>query len=175
MVTARFLVSCLVTLLFCSLSGGTFAQDFPTTSDVEVVGTKPTPREIPTDCHDYKLLQDIEDARIKWRSLGISDYSYAVERHAFARLVGWPPNSPLVITVRNGIASIVPKELPDSVIRSLTVEGQFEALEKAVLEAPDCLRATFDETFGFTNSTYLDPDWDTTDDEVSLKFTDFGA
>jgi hypothetical protein len=147
----------------------------PANDQVEVRAKKYTPPEIPSDCHDYKLLQDIEDARAKWRGFGITDYSYTAKRLAFVRLLGWPTDSGLVVRVRNGVVSVGPTKLPDSMLQSLSVEGQFEDLEKTVLEEPDCLRATFDETFGFTTSMYVDPDWETTDDEITLTFTDFGT
>ena len=161
--------------IFFFLYGPSSAEDVKPGGEVRVVAKEIRPPPIPTDCHDYKILQTIDNARAKWRSLGITQYRYSVERHAFAELVGWPTSSRLVVTVRNGVAAVGPTELSDSFIQSLSVEGQFESLEKTVMENPDCLKVTFDETFGFASSIYVDPVWDMTDDDVRLVFTDFGA
>jgi hypothetical protein len=173
--TFAFPLLWLTALLICSYTRNSLAQDQTAHGHVEVSATPIVPGNNPVDCNNYKLLQDIEDARTKWRSFGIKDYSYSVDRIAYTRIVGWPTDSPLVITVRNGLVSVASTELPDSLLQTLSVEGQFEALESEFLRGPDCIQATFDETFGFTSSMYVDPRSDETDDEVKLVFTNFGS
>lgn len=114
--------------------------------------------------------------RLLWKSRAISDYSFTFSKNAFV-----PPSDrgPVRITVRNGaMASIDPVEAgqtinPESFASYNTIDKLFDTLETARDRKPALQQQTFNATFGYPESAYIDYSTQIADEEFGFAVTDF--
>ena len=114
----------------------------------------------------------LRQARGRWSSLGISDYSYAFRRSCFCA----PPfTSPVRITVRDGrVAEVVLAETGQAASPEgyPTVDDLFGILQEAVDSSAYDIRATYDPARGYPTSFYIDRSPAIADEELGVEASD---
>lgn len=128
-------------------------------------------------------LQELTKNRQKWESLNLSQYSFQLDRSAFA-----PPESlrPIITTVYqsdfgtiSGINSRfaddgqpVPSDYP---FTNRSVGSLFNIIEDAINSGAHDINVTYDEQLGYPTSISIDYDQQIADDELSLSISQFNT
>jgi len=108
---------------------------------------------------------DLAAACAKWKSRGVSSYSYKIEYHAFIPL---PP--PTVVRVANG----KPRGTPKALRRFDTVEELFARAGEAIATGGS-VSIVYAANTGVPKSFVVDPNMGAVDDERSLRITQIRA
>jgi hypothetical protein len=118
-------------------------------------------------------LSDLERARARWESRGLSDYTYAIRRLCFCSYVG-----PVRVTVENGaVVSLTPvggEEPPFELTAELFpgVEGLFDILQEAVGRDAHSITVTYDPETGVPLEFFIDYDEFIADEELGMEVTE---
>lgn len=110
----------------------------------------------------------LQEARQRWEDAGITSYVATVDLRCFCGFEG-----PYRVTVVDEVVTEVVGPNPDSQIPDdidLTIDGIFDQI--SLLAFGDRVELTFDEDLGYPLTAYLDPEIDTSDDELTFVVTD---
>ena len=122
-------------------------------------------------------LAEFESNRTKWLNAQIKDYSLEINASGYLR-----PFVPALITVRGSrLSSIKPRDPKmNQVLAEIykemniaTIDEVFVFVERNSKGKPEEFRITYDETYGFPDSLYLDHKLGTADDEIVLGIENF--
>jgi len=120
-------------------------------------------------------LDELQEARALWVSLGITDYAYVLQRGCFCTLESI---GPVRITVRAGVVeSLVYVASGGPVIQGgelwPTVDGLFDVVERAIDGEADKVTAVFDASRGYPLTVDIDYIEQAIDDELTLTVSSF--
>jgi hypothetical protein len=114
----------------------------------------------------------LEQARARWRSQDILDYSFTFRRSCFCA-----PSAlePAVVTVHRGEIVSVQRAAdgaPQDPASYYTIEGLFDLLQDAIDQGAASLSATYDSALGYPTSAYIDRSEMIADEELGFQATD---
>jgi hypothetical protein len=122
---------------------------------------------------------ELDRNRSLWETQAIGHYSFDLNITCFCAIIGMMP---LSIEVQDGqLVSINPADGTD--ISNLsgiyenvsTIDKLFETIEQAAGQDPATLNVSYDPTYGYPISIYLDPAASTADDEIGYDVSNFQA
>jgi hypothetical protein len=121
----------------------------------------------------------LDQNRGLWESQGIRHYSYELNISCFCAIIGMMP---LSIEVQDGqLVSISPADGTDignlgGIYENVsTIDKLFETIGQAAGQEPYTLEVSYDPTYGYPVSIYLDPAETIADDEIGYDVTNFQA
>jgi hypothetical protein len=119
-------------------------------------------------------IEVLAENREKWRSQGIDDYEFVLQRLCFCGLT-----NPARVVVRDGARLSVTDTTTGEPIPAqfaqyyLTVEELFDFVEDAIDRKAHSIVVEYDATYGFPASIQIDYEQNTVDEEMAFQATSF--
>ena len=116
--------------------------------------------------------EDLNNARAIWRATGPASYTYRYQRTCFCPIEA---TRQAIVTVRNGVVESAvyaddgqPVD-PQFIEHFRTVDVLFDMLQEAIANEASTITVSYDPTYGYPLSAYVDYDPNMADEE--LRFT----
>lgn len=142
-----------------------------------VTPTAPNTQTMKTEGPRTFDLAEFESSRTKWMNAQIKDYSLELGASGYLR-----PFVPALITVRDSRLSFIKPKDPkmNQVLAEMykelkisTIDEVFAFVERSATGKPEMFGVTYDETYGFPDSIYLDHKRNSSDDEIVIEIKNF--
>jgi hypothetical protein len=171
------LFSCLMLLLVSCQAGSLQPISTPTFMfDVDEPNYEFTPRYSPANFEN-----ELEKNRAKWESLHITHYQMSVDLPYSSE--GYDPMlMPLIVEVKDGNVVSVTNTQGEKVSSDddiyydhyfFSVPGLFSYVSETYLEKPPSIEVSYDPTFGYPNTIYIDPWMEPCCQDFTISVQDF--